>query len=102
MNGTWTPEELAQHINYRELAVIWKCVKMKQLQGQVLRIYCDNTSAIAYVRHFGGTRSPALMELATTIWNTCLRTNTRLHLTYIPSAINPADPPSRQMATQIE
>ncbi|KAG1154610.1 hypothetical protein G6F37_009292 [Rhizopus arrhizus] len=49
-----------------------------------------------------GTRSPALMELATTIWNTCLRTNTRLHLTYIPSAINPADSPSRQMATQIE
>ncbi|KAG1081035.1 hypothetical protein G6F42_023109 [Rhizopus arrhizus] len=34
MNETWTPEELAQHINYQELAVIWKCVKMKQLQGQ--------------------------------------------------------------------
>ncbi|KAG0776216.1 hypothetical protein G6F22_012731 [Rhizopus arrhizus] len=53
MNETWTPEELAQHINYQELAVIWKCVKMKQLQGQVLRIYCDNTSAIAYQQQFG-------------------------------------------------
>lgn len=102
MKGTWTQEELNQHINYRELAVIWKCVNLRALQGQVLRIYCDNTSAIAYIRHFGGTRSPALMELASSIWNVCLKTNTRLHLTYIPSAINPADSPSRQMTTQIE
>ncbi|KAG1039011.1 hypothetical protein G6F43_012596 [Rhizopus delemar] len=101
-SGTWTAEELEQHINYRELLVIWKCVTMKRLQGQVLRIYCDNTSAIAYVRHFGGTRSQQLMTLASTIWETCLTTNTRLHLTYIPSAINPADSPSRQLTTQIE
>lgn len=102
LHGSWTEEELHSHINYRELLVIWKCLQLPHLQGQVLRIYCDNVTAIAYVRRFGGTRSLPLMQLAAKIWNLCLSTNTRLHLSYIPSAINPADAPSRQLTTQVE
>lgn len=74
LQGTWTNDDLHQHINYRELPVIWKLIQLPQLQGQVLRVYCDNIWAIAYVKNFGGTRSAALMDLAAKIWNLCLKT----------------------------
>jgi hypothetical protein len=51
---------------------------------------------------FGSTRSPLLLSLAQRIWEFCLKTNTRLHLTYVPLPFNPADPPSRQMIAQLE
>lgn len=44
------------------------------------QIMCDNTSAIAYVNKFEGTRSPALLDLSRCIWNFCLKTNTRILL----------------------
>jgi hypothetical protein len=62
----------------------------------------DNTTTIAYVNQFGGTRSPALMELAERIWRHCLATGTCLRTTYVPSPFNPADAPSRQMQDQLE
>jgi hypothetical protein len=67
-----------------------------------MKVYCDNTTTIAYINKSGGTRSPNLMHLAQKIWTYCLKTNTRLNLTYIPSAFNPADAPSRQLIRQLE
>lgn len=98
LSGAWTPSDNS-HINYRELYTIWRCVQIPELQGKTLRIYCDNNTAIAYVRHFGGTRSSRLMELAASIWEACMKTNTQLHLTYISSDLNPADSPSRPLTT---
>lgn len=42
------------------------------------------------------------MELADKIWQHCLATGTRLRTTYVPSAFNPADAPSRQLQEQLE
>src|ERR1700757_4882965 len=67
-----------------------------------IRIMCDNTTTIAYVNKFGGTRSPALLQLAHRIWSFCLRMNTRFHLQYVASLFNPADAPSRRMTAQLE
>lgn len=89
-------------INYLELLTIWKVLQIPELRGKVLRIYCDNTTSIAYVKHYGGTRSDKLMDLAAQIWRHCFATGTRLVLTYIPSALNPADPPSRNQIRQLE
>jgi Reverse transcriptase (RNA-dependent DNA polymerase)/DNA N-6-adenine-methyltransferase (Dam) len=101
-SGQWGPQEVSQHINWKELMVIWKVTQLRHLQGSVIRVYCDNMTTIAYVNKFGGTKSAPLLELARRIWNSCLRTNTRILLTYVPSLFNPADAPSRQLAQQVE
>jgi hypothetical protein len=100
--GRWRPQQMTHHINWKELMVIWKVTQLRHLQGSSIRIYCDNMTTIAYINKFGGTRSAPLMELARQIWNSCLRTNTRIILTYVPSMFNPADAPSRQFTQQVE
>ena len=85
-----------------QLERMWKLVNLRRFQGTSMKVYCDNTTTIAYINKFGGTRSPTLMHLAQQIWTYCLKTITRLNLTYIPSAFNPADAPSRQLIRQLE
>ncbi|KAG2222342.1 hypothetical protein INT45_009815 [Circinella minor] len=102
VSGTWTPHQRQQHINYKELLTIRHAIQQPALTGKNLRIYCDNTTTIAYINHFGGTHSTMLMTLAKEIWLECLKTNIRIQLTYVPSQFNPADPPSRQLHHQLE
>jgi hypothetical protein len=101
-SGIWSPSELPQHINWKELMVIWKTINLPHLRGTTIRIMCDNATAIAYVNKFGGTRSPVLMTLARSIWDHCLTTNTRIQVAYVPPPFNPADSPSRQLTMQLE
>jgi hypothetical protein len=101
-SGTWTPAEKASHINWKELQVVYLATTLSKTQGKVLNLICDNTTTIAYINKFGGTRSPLLMELADKIWRHCLNTGTRLRTTYVPSAFNPADAPSRRLQSQLE
>lgn len=100
--GSWTATERDLHINFKELQAIYLAIKLPVTQGKVFNMICDNTTTIAYINKFGGTRSPQLMALADKIWQHCLATGTRLRTTYIPSAFNPADSPSRRMMQQLE
>jgi len=100
--GTWTPSTRNHHINWKELQVVYFAVTLPQVQGRMVNLVIDNTTTIAYVNRFGGTRSPQLMEVADRIWKHCLATGTRLRTTYVPSAFNPADAPSRQVHEQLE
>jgi len=102
LSGTWDKATSHCHINLKELMVIWKVVTLPRFQGQRLHIYCDNTTTIAYINRFGGTRSPELMKLANKIWNHCLATGTTITTSFVPTIFNPADPPSRQMESQLE
>ena len=101
-SGIWLQTDISNHINWKELMVIWCVVTMPNLQGRRLHIYCDNTTTISYINRFGGTRSAPLMELANKIWNHCLATGITISTSYVPSQFNPADPPSRQLRTQLE
>jgi hypothetical protein len=98
----WTEEEQDHHINWKELKVIWYLVHLSEMQGRSINVVCDNVTTIAHINRFGGTRSPILMDLTSDIWTHCLQTNTRLKTTYVPSAFNPADAPSRKMIAQLE
>lgn len=98
----WSPEEYPHHINYKELKVIWYLIQRPDMRGRTIQVICDNTTAIAQINKFGGTRSPQLLELATSIWDFCIKTGTRLMTTYVPSQFNPADSPSRRMTAQLE
>jgi hypothetical protein len=82
--------------------VIWKALMLQQWTGKNIRVMCDNTTTIAYVNKFEGTRSQALLHLSRRIWNFCLQTDTRLHLQYVASAFNPADASFRRMESQLE
>ena len=100
--GIWHPRDRDQHINWKELQAIWHAINLPQLQGKRIMVYCDNTTTIAYINKFGGTRSELLMALAEKIWTHCLQTGMTLNTAFVPSQFNPADPPSRQLNNQLE
>ena len=101
-SGIWNTQQQSRHINYKELLTVFIALKRPSVQGRTVNIISDNVTTIAYINHFGGTRSPELMRLATTLWNWCLSTGTRIRTTYVPSAFNPADAPSRRLTGQLE
>lgn len=101
-HGAWSPQDVKQHINWKELQTVFLAVTLPQVQGRMANIVIDNTATIAYVNKFGGTKSPPLMEIADRIWRHCLATGTRIRTTYVPSMFNPADAPSRRMQDQLE
>jgi hypothetical protein len=96
-SGSWSTHQQRLHINVKELLTVYMAVDLPECRGRTLNIICDNTSTIAYINRFGGTRSPELLHWATKLWDMCLRMGTRLKTTYIPSSFNPADAPSRQL-----
>ena len=101
-SGSWSPQQRSRHINYKELLTVMFALQRPEIKGRTVNVISDNITTIAYINHFGGTRSPELMKLATKLWEWCLRTGTRIRTTYVPSAFNPADAPSRRLAGQLE
>lgn len=91
----WTPEEQPHHINYKELKVVWYLIHLPVMHGRTIQVICDNTMAIVQINKFGSTRSQPLLDLATVIWDFCIKTGTWLMTTYVPSQFNPTDSPSR-------
>ena len=57
--GLWTLQERNLHINVLELRAIYRALSQNTplLRGKVVALYGDNTTALAYIRHGGGTRS---------------------------------------------
>ena len=68
-SGLWDLHQAALSINARELLVIKLGLLQFQssLRGRTVAVFCDNTTAVAYLRKEGGTRSPFLNTLAQAI-----------------------------------
>src|SRR5690606_2200805 len=98
----WITKEVDHHSNWRALQAIKHLEQLLLVQGQCVNVSGDDTTTIAYINRIGGTKSPSLMTLAKEIWEECLRSGTRLKMTYVPSQFNPADAPSRRLQTQLE
>ncbi|XP_069829439.1 uncharacterized protein [Dendropsophus ebraccatus] len=62
--GQWTPEEARDPQNVRELRAIFFSLSqaLPLIENRNVRILTDNSSAVAYINHQGGTRSPQLMR----------------------------------------
>ena len=62
VSGIWSAEEALLSINMRELLAVEKGLLafLPQLQGEVVGLFCDNTTAISYLRRQGGLLSPLL------------------------------------------
>ena len=64
--GLWSEEESTLHINLLELRAVRLALVHFQhlLQGKTVGVFADNTTALAYLSHQGGTHSSTLNEEA--------------------------------------
>ena len=88
------------HINCLELLAATLAVKTFA-KGQTVKhllLYLDNTTAVAYINHLGGTVSPQATTLAKDLWIWCLERNIFLTAQHLPGIVNIiADSESRVM-----
>ena len=79
--AAWSHQEATLHINCLELLAATLAVqsftKHKCKISVLLRI--DNTTAVAYINHMGGTVSKELFNLTKNLWMWCLERN--IHIT---------------------
>ena len=63
-SGLWDSHQAALSINARELIAVKLGLHQFQssLRGRTVAVFCDNTTAVAYLRKEGGTRSPLLND----------------------------------------
>ena len=102
--GKWNHKESKLHINYLELLAIFLGIKAL-FPGSFptspisLLIRCDNTPAVNYINHMGGTKSKFLCSLSLEIWDYCISHNIWLKAVYFRGSDNiRADTLSREFS----
>ena len=90
ISGRWTPEEAKRHINVLELDAVAKALgKWKHLLfGQRILVELDNSTAVAYLNHQGGTKSRALHRLTGHVFGLCAGVCSTLVAKHIPGRRN--------------
>ena len=89
-SGLWDASQAALSINARELLAVQLGLFQFQsaLQGRTVAVFCDNTTAVAYLRREGGTRSPLLNSLAQEILRWAESRSIRLTPQFLPGSNN--------------
>ena len=89
-SGLWDSGQAALSINARELLAVHLGLQQFQssLRGRTVAVFCDNTTAVAYLRKEGGTRSPLLNSLAQDILRWAESLSIRLAPQFLPGAQN--------------
>ncbi|KAK3247418.1 hypothetical protein CYMTET_43086 [Cymbomonas tetramitiformis] len=67
--GFWPDEMRCWHITHLELEAVYKTVQafLQELEGKVVRLYCDNQAVVAMLSHFT-SRNPDLMRRMRRLW----------------------------------
>ena len=102
--GRWSAEEKDQHINVLELrAIDFALRSLCDSQQTHIKVFTDNTTALAYVRNQGGVRSLQCNEVAQDIWEWCETRDIWLSVAHIPGICNElADYKSRNFSDNTE
>ena len=89
-SGLWDSQLAALSINARELLAVKLGLHQFQssLQGRTVAVFCDNTTAVVYLRKEGGTRSPLLNTLAQEILRWMESLSIRLAPQFLPGSNN--------------
>ena len=89
-SGLWDAGQAALSINARELLAVQLGLFQFQsaLRGRTVAVFCDNTTAVAYLRREGGTRSPLLNSLAQEILRWTESRSIRLTPQFLPGSNN--------------
>ena len=101
--GKWHESELA-HINVLELkAILFGLKSLCRFSNKHIKIRTDSTTALAYVKNMGGTKSTACMHETKNIWTWAQNNNCWLTIAHVPGVLNVlADLRSRCFRQQIE
>ena len=61
-SSLWSPQERNSSINNRELLAIFHALEhfLPIVRGSLVAVFSDNTTALAYLRNQGGTKSAVL------------------------------------------
>ena len=102
--GRWTLRESQDHINVLELRAIYFALKSFCIHDNLhVKIFTDNTTALAYVKHMGGVRSVECHKVAQLIWNFCEAHSIWITIAHIPGVENvKADYKSRNFSDNVE
>ena len=89
-SGLWDSGQAALSINARELLAVHLGLRQFQssLREMTVAVFCDNTTAVAYLRKEGGTRSPLLNSLAQEILRWTESLSIRLAPQFLPGSQN--------------
>ena len=87
-SGLWDAQQAALSINARELLDVQLGLYQSRssLQGRTVAVFCDNTTAVAYLRKEGGTRSPLLNTLAQEVLRWTESLSIRLAPQFLPGS----------------
>ena len=85
ISGVWLGGEASLSINHCKLLAVERGLRAfcSYLEGRVVAVFSDNTTAVAYLRRQGGTLSPALNAVAQRI----LRWAEQLNIVLIPQFV---------------
>ena len=103
--GRWSISEASLHINVLELKAIELSIQalLDNAFNQEIQVQTDNTTAVAYINHKGGTRSRACNEVARDIWTWCEKRKIWIEAVHLPGALNvEADYESRHFTDDTE
>ena len=86
LSGLWTQDISGFSINHHELLVILYAVQgfLHLLRGRSVSLFTDNTSALAYLRKEGATRSSTPNSMAQSILCLCESQGARLLPQFVP------------------
>ena len=90
LSGVWSQQESRCHINWLELEAIRLALLHWGLQWshQTVQVYCDNSTAVAYIRKQGGTHSKALFHKTLELYQLLDQYRIILIPTHLPGARN--------------
>lgn len=102
--GNWSPLERKLHINILELKAASFTLQSfcKDYRNCHIRLQLDNTTAVAYINHMGGTKARC-NAVAREMWLWCLQRNLLISATHLPGVSNvDADAQSRMVHENTE
>ncbi|XP_072017157.1 uncharacterized protein [Amphiura filiformis] len=109
IGGRWNANEASiaerNEINYLELLAAFFVLKAfgRNMSNKHVRISIDNTTAVAYIAHMGGSKSQDCNELAKQLWQWCIDRNIWISVVHLPGVQNViADRKSRVFADETE
>ena len=105
IGGRWSTIESSLHINALELKAIWLALKSyhREIQGQHVKVFCDNTTAVSYINEMGGIKSTVCNIITFDIWTWCIKRGIWLTCAHIAGSDNvAADAASRKFVDKHE
>lgn len=95
----WTPDEMLWNIATKEATAIERVLRAfsAQVQNSRVDVLVDNQAVIQAWNNQGG-RCSSLNRAMKNLFLITTQLNVLLHLSYVPSNKNPADPPSRRLS----